>query len=217
MPASNLFPIHGVALPSPRRPQPRSRWLPILRQILLIGLPLLLRFLRESQRHSPNTKPPQRSGSRSKPQRSATPQRGKSQRSSSPPGRHASERASKTKPAPTSRQSRGTRSPIAALAAERAQDVLVTDRGTIVKVLPDDNEGSRHQRFLVEIPGTDLTVKISHNIDLAPRVPATEGDELIFRGDYAWNDLGGYVHWTHHDPKQWREGGWIEHHGQRYA
>jgi hypothetical protein len=98
---------------------------------------------------------------------------------------------------------------------QRAQDVLVEAVGTVVKGLPDDNDGSRHQRFLVEITD-DLTIKLSHNIDLAPRVPAREGDILRFKGDYRWNDLGGVVHWTHHDPRNQREGGWIEYDGKRY-
>jgi len=107
-------------------------------------------------------------------------------------------------------------SPIAELHRKKRSDVIITDAGVIVHVLPDDNEGSRHQRFLVEVDHTDVTIKIAHNIDLAPRVPAREGDRLLFKGEYEYNDLGGAVHWTHHDPKKWREGGWIEHEGQRY-
>ena len=98
----------------------------------------------------------------------------------------------------------------------RKSDVILTDRGTVVHLLPDDNDGSRHQRFLVEIARSDVTVKIAHNIDLAPRVPVSKGDRISFKGEYEYNELGGAVHWTHHDPKQWREGGWIDHAGVRY-
>jgi len=92
---------------------------------------------------------------------------------------------------------------------------MVTLQAEIVKVLPDDNDGSRHQRLLLALEGGG-TVLISHNIDLAPRVPAEEGDVIVVRGQYEWNDKGGVVHWTHHDPKGWREGGWIELDGERY-
>lgn len=92
---------------------------------------------------------------------------------------------------------------------------MVTLEAEIVKVLPDDNDGSRHQRLLLALESGG-TVLISHNIDLAPRVPAEEGDVIVVRGQYEWNEKGGVVHWTHHDPKGWREGGWIELDGERY-
>jgi hypothetical protein len=102
--------------------------------------------------------------------------------------------------------------------AYRAQrsDVWVTGQGTVSRVLADDNEGSRHQRFIVALP-SNQTVLISHNIDLAPRVAGlSEGDAVTFHGEYEWNDRGGVVHWTHHDPQGRRAGGWIEHNGERF-
>ncbi|GAB5496347.1 MAG: hypothetical protein Phyf2KO_14270 [Phycisphaerales bacterium] len=92
---------------------------------------------------------------------------------------------------------------------------MVTLEAEIVKLLPDDDEEPRHQRLLLALESGG-TVLVAHNIDLAPRVPADEGDTLIVRGQYEWNDKGGVLHWTHHDPKQWREGGWIELDGERY-
>ena len=82
-------------------------------------------------------------------------------------------------------------------------------------MLADDSEGSRHQRFIVRLPN-DHTVLIAHNIDLAQRVPLKMGDAVSFYGEYEWNDRGGVVHWTHHDPRNRREGGWIEHKGTTY-
>ena len=97
--------------------------------------------------------------------------------------------------------------------------VMVSLDARIVKVLPDDNEGSRHQRLLLALDravgGVD-TVLIAHNIDLAERVPCDEGERILVRGQYEWNDRGGVIHWTHHDPRGRREGGWIEHNGVRY-
>jgi len=88
--------------------------------------------------------------------------------------------------------------------------------GTVTRVLSDDNDGSRHQRFIVEVsPGR--TLLIAHNIDLAPRVPSIRvGDTVSFFGEYEWNDRGGVIHWTHHDPRGTHPGGWIEHKGRRY-
>ena len=61
--------------------------------------------------------------------------------------------------------------------------------GIVIKLLKDDNEGSRHQRFIVDLRN-DQTLLIAHNIDLAPRIPLAVGDRLKFRGMYESNDLG---------------------------
>ena len=92
----------------------------------------------------------------------------------------------------------------------------VRGSGTVTRVLADDNEGSRHQRFIVELsPGR--TLLIAHNIDLAPRIPSLRsGDTVSFFGEYEWNDRGGVIHWTHHDPRGSHVGGWLEHKGRRY-
>lgn len=97
-----------------------------------------------------------------------------------------------------------------------SSDVLVEGEGTIARVLSDDRRGSKHQRILIRLE-SGHTLLISHNIDLAPRVenPRT-GDTIAFRGEYAWNDKGGVVHWTHHDPDGRRPGGWLQHEGQTY-
>ena len=104
---------------------------------------------------------------------------------------------------------------IVRLFAEQRSDVVVELAAPVVRILPDDEKGSRHQRFLIEVaPGH--TVLVAHNIDLAPRVPLTEGDRVELRGEYEWNEKGGVLHWTHHDPGGRRRGGWIELAGQRY-
>lgn len=88
-------------------------------------------------------------------------------------------------------------------------------QGTVIKNLKDDQEGDRHQKFLVEV-AQDLTLLVSHNIDVAERVPVREGDLINIQGEYVWNNRGGVIHWTHHDPKGRKAGGWIELKGKRY-
>lgn len=92
--------------------------------------------------------------------------------------------------------------------------VQVEGSGTVVKVLGDDNDGSRHQRFIVRAPSGG-TILIAHNIDLAQRVsPLNEGDTVSFNGEYVWNSKGGVVHWTHRDPRGQHSPGWIKVDGQ---
>ncbi len=102
-------------------------------------------------------------------------------------------------------------------AYEREQsDLMVEFPGLVTKVLPDDNDGSRHQRFIVRL-SNDHTILIAHNIDLCDRVPLRERDRVTVHGEYEWNDRGGVVHWTHDDPQRRHEAGWIEHNGVRYG
>lgn len=92
----------------------------------------------------------------------------------------------------------------------------VRGQGVVSRVLADDNDGSRHQRFILRL-ASGQTLLVAHNIDLAPRLPALKnGDTVRFYGEYEWNDRGGVVHWTHHDPRGQHAGGWLELNGRRY-
>jgi len=83
-------------------------------------------------------------------------------------------------------------------------------------MLPDDNDGSRHQRFIVRL-GSGQTILIAHNIDIAPRVsPLNVGDTIEFNGEYEWNSKGGVVHWTHRDPTGRHPAGWLMHNGKAF-
>ena len=103
---------------------------------------------------------------------------------------------------------------VAAFEAQRS-DQWVQSGGIVERTLKDDDEGSRHQRFIVRLRNGH-SVLIAHKIDLAPRVPLARGDRVRFRGEFEWNNKGGVVHWTHHDPKRRIEGGWIEFDGETF-
>ena len=91
----------------------------------------------------------------------------------------------------------------------------LTLSGKVIKTLSDDRQGSQHQRFLIKA-APDITLLVSHNIDLAPRVPLRKGNQLQLRGVYEWNNKGGLIHWTHHDPGGRKKGGWIKLNGKVY-
>lgn len=98
----------------------------------------------------------------------------------------------------------------------KLSDVQVQDQGIVIKILPDDLEGSRHQKFILKNK-TGQTVLIAHNIDLANRVDDLKvGDKVVYSGEYEWNSRGGIVHWTHHDPKGYHVAGWLKVRNKEY-
>ena len=70
-------------------------------------------------------------------------------------------------------------------------------KGVVTRLLSNDNDGA-------------------HNIDLARRVPVGMRDRVQVRGMYEWNDLGGLVHWTHHDPQGIEDGGYVRYRRKDY-
>jgi hypothetical protein len=100
--------------------------------------------------------------------------------------------------------------------AEHATDLEVQGTGTVTRILADDTQGDRHQRFIVEL-ASGQTLLVTHNIDVAARVASLQvGDTVAFKGVYEWNEQGGLIHWTHLDLSGSHEAGWIEHEGRIY-
>jgi hypothetical protein len=80
----------------------------------------------------------------------------------------------------------------------------IEDTGFVRRLLQDDDDGSRHQRFIIQLSNRQ-TLLIAHNIDVAERIPLSLGDR------------GGLVHWTHHDPLGEEDGGWVRYRRKVYA
>ena len=110
----------------------------------------------------------------------------------------------------------GDDDPIGRAFNSRQSGVQVEGEGVVTRILDDDLSGSRHQRLILQL-SSGQTVLITHNIDLAPRVEGLqEGDSVSFYGVYEWNEKGGTVHWTHHDPAGKHVAGWLKHNGRTY-
>lgn len=107
-------------------------------------------------------------------------------------------------------------SPVGRAFENKESDVQVEDEGSVTRLLPDDLDGRRHQRFIVRLE-SGQTVLVAHNIDLAPRIEGLkEGDIVRFNGEYVWNEKGGVIHWTHHDPQGRHVTGWVKHNGKTF-
>lgn len=99
---------------------------------------------------------------------------------------------------------------------QRQSNVQVQGSGRVKAILRDDNDGSRHQKFILVLEN-GLSILVAHNIDLAPKISnLNKGDIVEFYGEYEYNPKGGVLHWTHHDPQNRHENGWLKHDGQIY-
>lgn len=102
------------------------------------------------------------------------------------------------------------------LMAARRSGEMVTLSASVARVLRDDNDGSPHQKFILRLP-SGHRVLVAHNTGLAPRVPGlAAGETVTVRGEYEWDERGGVIHWTHHDPAARHQPGWIEFRGKKY-
>ena len=128
----------------------------------------------------------------------------------------AAQKSRPRKPRRSPRTISGSDEALARAFQQRTSNVQVEGQGVVRRVLSDDNDGSRHQRFVVALV-SGQTLLISHNIDLAPRVAGLrKGDVVSFSGEYEWNAEGGVIHWTHRDPSKRHLAGWIKHKGKLY-
>jgi hypothetical protein len=94
--------------------------------------------------------------------------------------------------------------------------ISVIVKGTITRILSDDTVGGSHQRFII-ILSNSQTLLIEHNIDIAMRIQGINIGSLVYvHGDYIWNNQGGLIHWTHHDPDGIHENGWIYYENTKY-
>jgi len=99
---------------------------------------------------------------------------------------------------------------------QRQSNVQVQGSGRVKAILRDDNDGSRHQKFILVLKN-GLSILVAHNIDLASKIPnLKKGDVVEFYGEYEYNPKGGVLHWTHRDPQSRHESGWLKHDGQIY-
>jgi len=105
--------------------------------------------------------------------------------------------------------------PARPILAKNDSGIWIEGFGIVRRLLSDDDDGPQHQRFVLDLRNGQ-TVLVAHNIDLATRVPLGLGDRLHYRGMYEWNELGGLIHWTHHDPLGDIEGGYLRYRRKIY-
>lgn len=100
------------------------------------------------------------------------------------------------------------------LFANKRDDVQVRGEAVVSRILEDDNEGDRHQRFILKLT-SGQTLLVAHNIDIAPRLNGLAvGDRVGFFGEYYYNEKGGGIHWTHRAMGRRHVDGWLKWNGK---
>ncbi len=104
------------------------------------------------------------------------------------------------------------------IAAGRAGRQVVVE-GTVTRVMPTSaGPSGLHERFILLIsqPGQRVPVFVADNISIASAAPIRRGDDVIVKGELAFNDSGPVIHWTHRDPRFRHAPGFISVGGKIY-
>ncbi len=86
----------------------------------------------------------------------------------------------------------------------------------VTKLLPDDNVGLKHQKWVVRL-SNGKEMQAVYNSDMCPRVPVKVGDVVAMGGMFLWTEVGPMIHWLHHDPKGSRPDGYVMINGTYYC
>ncbi|MBV8491114.1 MAG: DUF3465 domain-containing protein [Candidatus Eremiobacteraeota bacterium] len=96
--------------------------------------------------------------------------------------------------------------------------VEVVAGGTVTGVFGvQSGRASPHEGFLMRLDSScDLVVRVEANTDFTGTFTLAPGDRVTAKGEYEYYPRGGVIHWTHRDPRNRHEGGFIEVGGQTY-
>ena len=83
--------------------------------------------------------------------------------------------------------------------------IEVIANGSVARMLGTHRGRSgNHEGFLLHLSGSagrGLTVRVEDNVDLTGPIPLSEGQDVVVRGEYIFDERGGIVHYTHRDPR----------------
>lgn len=92
--------------------------------------------------------------------------------------------------------------------------------GTVTEKLPDDNNGLKHEVFMLKLTNSKYVgkvIKVAHDTSFAPYVPLAVGDTLEIKGDFLPDATPDMVlHWTHKSDNPKHPSGYIKLNGKIY-
>jgi hypothetical protein len=105
-------------------------------------------------------------------------------------------------------------------AVESRRNVNFVEGGGMIvnEVLPDDNQGLRHQKFVVQLSnGSKMLAVYNLDMDNCNPIPLQKGDTVAMGGEFKWTNQGPLLHWLHYDPSNRRPDGYVQHEGVDYC
>lgn len=110
---------------------------------------------------------------------------------------------------------------LADIAHGRSGDEVIVEGTALRRPTERLTRSGTHEYIRLTIRGDanqTATITIVHNVGIAPFVNVAPGDDLIVKGELAFDpaDGGPLLHWTHHDPRYRHPTGFIEWHGKFY-
>lgn len=105
---------------------------------------------------------------------------------------------------------------VAAVNARKSVNYAEGSNMQVVKLLPDDTVGLKHQKWIVRLSSGQLMQAV-YNLDLCERVPLKVGDVVSMGGQFVWTNQGGLLHWLHFDPRKLRKDGYVGLNGKLYC
>ncbi len=103
--------------------------------------------------------------------------------------------------------------------AARHEGVEEVVGGTVLRVLPTSRGPSGdHERFVVDVRAgsSRMPLYVTDNISVGESAPLHVGDQVVVKGELAFNQYGPLLHWTHRDPRLRHAPGFVEVGGRLY-
>jgi hypothetical protein len=103
--------------------------------------------------------------------------------------------------------------------AARESGAELVVQGRVLRVYPSaEGPSGTHERFVVQVQSgtSSLGLFVADNVSIASAAPLHPGDEVVVKGELAFNDLGPVLHWTHRDPRLRHQPGFVEVGGHLY-
>jgi hypothetical protein len=98
----------------------------------------------------------------------------------------------------------------AAVDAGRGLNFVEVKNVTVVKILPDDTQGRKHQKWIFALDNGRQVMAVYNSDFSDERIPVQVGQKMSLGGQFIWDRGGGLLHWLHADPKNRRPDGYVE-------